>query len=162
LSKLAEMAGGMDLGGGLKGGRKPLDAAINLVPFIDLMAVTISFLIYTAVWTQVGRLQVSGEGGLPHDSEPTTEVPIVLDVSLEHLRLSAGSAQADVLPIVRDSQGRLDLAALREKLRRLAAQLPEQKGITLRTDDAVRYDDVVRIIDECVGDGLPSVSLATG
>ena len=52
------MAGGMDLGNA-KGGKKPLDAAINLVPFIDLMAVTISFLIMTAVWTQIGRLQVS-------------------------------------------------------------------------------------------------------
>ena len=45
------MAGGMDLGTGGKGKKKPLDAAINLVPFIDLMAVTISFLIMTAVWT---------------------------------------------------------------------------------------------------------------
>ena len=50
------MAGGMDLGTS-KGGKKALDAAINLVPFIDLMAVTISFLIMTAVWTQIGRLQ---------------------------------------------------------------------------------------------------------
>ena len=38
------MAGGMDLGTGGKGKKKPLDTAINLVPFIDLMAVTISFL----------------------------------------------------------------------------------------------------------------------
>ena len=56
------MAGGMDLGKSGKGGKKPLDAAINLVPFIDLMAVTISFLIMTAVWTQIGRLQVSQAG----------------------------------------------------------------------------------------------------
>ncbi len=39
------MAGGMDLGDGGKSKKKPLDTAINLVPFIDLMAVTISFLI---------------------------------------------------------------------------------------------------------------------
>ena len=55
------MAGGMDLGNA-KGPKKPLDATINLVPFIDLMAVTISFLIMTAVWTQIGRLQVAGAG----------------------------------------------------------------------------------------------------
>ena len=56
------MAGGMDLGDS-KGGKKALDAQINLVPFIDLMAVTICFLIMTAVWTQIGRLQVSQSGG---------------------------------------------------------------------------------------------------
>jgi len=56
------MAGGMDMGGGGKGGKKPLDTTINLVPFIDLMAVTIVFLIMTAVWTQLGRRQVSQAG----------------------------------------------------------------------------------------------------
>ena len=56
------MAGGMDLGGGGGKGKKPLDTTINLVPFIDLMAVTIVFLIMTAVWTQLGRLQVSQSG----------------------------------------------------------------------------------------------------
>ena len=64
------MAGGMDLGTGGKGKKKPLDTAINLVPFIDLMAVTISFLIMTAVWTQISRLQVSQAGGPSQDTPP--------------------------------------------------------------------------------------------
>lgn len=63
------MAGGMDLGQGGKGGKKPLDTAINLVPFIDLMAVTIAFLLMTAVWTQIGRLQVSQSGGPTAEQE---------------------------------------------------------------------------------------------
>jgi biopolymer transport protein TolR len=155
------MAGGMDIGGG-KARRKPLDAPINLVPFIDLMAVTISFLIMTAVWTQVGRLEVSQEGVARLDAPPPPQVPFVLNVSLERLELTAGSGHLEVVPIVRDSTGQLELEALRRKLKSLLAEFPEQKGITLRTDDAVRYDDLVRIIDECVGDGLPSVSLATG
>lgn len=49
----------MDLVAGARGGKKPLDAAVNLVPFIDLMAVTISFLILTAISTQLDCLQVS-------------------------------------------------------------------------------------------------------
>jgi biopolymer transport protein ExbD len=56
------MAGGMDLGVS-KGGKKSLDTPINLVPFIDLMAVTISFLIMTAVWGQISKLGVSEAGG---------------------------------------------------------------------------------------------------
>ena len=57
------MAGGMDLGTSSKGGKKPLDAMINLVPFIDLMAVTIVFLIMTAVWTQLARMDVTQKIG---------------------------------------------------------------------------------------------------
>jgi uncharacterized membrane protein len=39
-----------------KGGRRPVDAAINLVPFIDLLSCCISFLLITAVWVNLGRM----------------------------------------------------------------------------------------------------------
>src|SRR5881628_1490475 len=102
------MAGGMDLGTS-KGGKKALDAQINLVPFIDLMAVTISFLIMTAVWTQIGRLQVSQTGG-PAEStnEPDKSVPVTLVITEKELRLSAGPSNFDPIPITRNANGRLE------------------------------------------------------
>src|SRR5215831_21082091 len=100
------MAGGMDLGDA-KGPKKPLDATINLVPFIDLMAVTISFLIMTAVWTQIGRLQVSSGGGPSADNPEEKEktVPLNLLLTEKELRLTAGSNNLDPIPVVRDSKG---------------------------------------------------------
>src|SRR5579864_8883377 len=54
-----------------KGGKKPLDAAINLVPFIDLLSCCISFLLITAVWTQLARMDVQqkGQGAAGSESE---------------------------------------------------------------------------------------------
>src|SRR5580704_14217643 len=40
------------------GGKRPTDFEINLVPFIDLMSTCISFLLITAVWTQVSMIQI--------------------------------------------------------------------------------------------------------
>ena len=157
------MAGGMDLGTGGKGGKKPLDAAINLVPFIDLMAVTISFLIMTAVWTQIGRLQVSNSGG-PSDPNKEEEqqktVPLILLLTEKELRLTAGGSAFDPMPITRDSKGRIDLTKLVAKIKELKIQLPDQSAITLQTEDTVRYEDLVRVIDECIGSGLPNVSVS--
>jgi len=45
-------------------GKKNLDAEINLVPFIDLLSVCICFLLITAVWIQVGTLQVKQSHGV--------------------------------------------------------------------------------------------------
>lgn len=45
------------------GGRKSLDAEINLVPFIDLLSVCICFLLMTAVWTQISTVQVKQSHG---------------------------------------------------------------------------------------------------
>src|SRR5687768_1885265 len=109
------MAGAsIDTGQG-KGGKKPLDVQISLVPFIDLMAVTISFLIMTAVWTQIGRLQVSNSGG---PSDPNKEeqqdksVPLSLLITEKELRLTAGGSTFDPIPITRDSKGKIDLVKL--------------------------------------------------
>ncbi|NBD10055.1 MULTISPECIES: biopolymer transporter ExbD [Corallococcus] len=158
------MAGGMDLGNSGKGGKKPLDVAINLVPFIDLMAVTISFLIMTAVWTQIGRLQVSQAGGASteeqQEEEKTKTVQLTLLVSPTEMRLTADQSAFDPIPLTRDDKGRPDLSKLVARFKELKAQLPDQSAITLQTEDLVRYEDLVRIIDECIGSGLPQVSVS--
>jgi biopolymer transport protein ExbD len=157
------MAGGMDVGGG-KGGKKSLDVSINLTPFIDLMAVTISFLIMTAVWTQIGRLQVSQAGGPAMEEEQQQEqtktVQLTLYITPTELKLTADQTAFDPIPITRDGKQRMDLAKLTERIKELKTQLPDQTAITLQTDDKVRYEDLVRIIDECIGSGLPQIAVS--
>jgi biopolymer transport protein ExbD len=156
------MAGGLDLGNTGKGGKKPLDTAINLVPFIDLMAVTISFLIMTAVWTQIGRLQVSQAAGPPEtaDIEPPTNIPLTLLITDKDVKLTAGGTAYDPMPLIRDSNNQLDLAKLVARLKEVKTQAPDQNTITLQAEDSVKYEDLVRIIDECNGSGLPQVNVS--
>src|SRR3954471_3297355 len=54
-------------GGGF-GRRRGLDAEINLVPFIDLLSMCICFLLMTAVWIQLGALEVKQSQGTEADS----------------------------------------------------------------------------------------------
>ena len=158
------MAGGMDLGTSSKGGKKPLDAMLNLVPFIDLMAVTIVFLIMTAVWTQLGRLQVSQGVSDLEPTPPEINQPITLLISEKELRLTVGGSSLDPLPIARDEHGRMETASLIAKLRVLKQQQPDQAAITLSTEDGVKYEDLVRLIDTVVRDGtdtlFPSVTVS--
>ena len=156
------MAGGMDLGTGGKGGKKPLDMTINLVPFIDLMAVTIAFLIMTAVWTQIGKLQVTSAGGptteTQQEDEPT--VPVTLLLSSRALKLSVGGTVTDDLSFIRNPQGQLVIASLRQKLDAVHDQLPSQQAITIEAEDDVTYEDLVRVIDTCISAGLPGVKVS--
>jgi biopolymer transport protein TolR len=43
--------------------KKSLDAEVNLVPFIDLLSVSICFLLMTAVWVQIGTVEVRQANG---------------------------------------------------------------------------------------------------
>src|SRR5580658_5446918 len=65
--------GGVDVGGGGGGGkRKSLDSEINMIPMIDLLMVTISFLLITAVWTHMSRVNANAMvPGPPSEVPPT-------------------------------------------------------------------------------------------
>jgi hypothetical protein len=63
--------GGVDVGGG-GGGKRAQNAEINMVPFIDLLMVTISFLLLTAVWTHMARINADAQ--VPGPPRPTEEV----------------------------------------------------------------------------------------
>jgi biopolymer transport protein ExbD len=67
---------GIDVGG--SGGRKrATNSDINMIPFIDLLMVTISFLLITAVWVTSSRIkadaQVPGPPGCGEECKPQVE-----------------------------------------------------------------------------------------
>ena len=63
---------GIDVGSG--GKRRATNSDINMIPFIDLLMVTISFLLITAVWASSSRIDVDakkpGEVGCGEDCPP--------------------------------------------------------------------------------------------
>lgn len=61
---------GIDVGGGKK---RSVDADVNMIPFIDLLLVTVAFLLITAVWTTNSRLNANAQ--LPGETGPTPEAP---------------------------------------------------------------------------------------
>jgi len=63
--------GGIDVGGGGAGKRKSLDSEINMIPMIDLLMVTISFLLITAVWTHMARINADAQ--VPGPPRPDVE-----------------------------------------------------------------------------------------
>ena len=139
------MAGGMDLGGGARSGKKPLDAVINLVPFIDLMAVTIAFLLITAVWTQTGAQPVTAPGsGEGAEAGPA----LTLRLTGRDVTVTFGSVRTATYPLA--------------ELERLGRELTEAHATsaTVEPDDDVRYEDLVHVIDACRGAGIEGVAVA--
>jgi biopolymer transport protein ExbD len=63
--------GGVDVGGGGGGKRKAVDSEINMIPMIDLLMVTISFLLITAVWTHMARINADAQ--VPGPPRPDVE-----------------------------------------------------------------------------------------
>jgi biopolymer transport protein ExbD len=63
--------GGVSVDGGGGGKRKSLDSDINMIPMIDLLMVTISFLLITAVWSHMSRINADAQ--VPGPPRPDVE-----------------------------------------------------------------------------------------
>ena len=145
-----------------KSNKKPLDAAMNLVPFIDLLSCCISFLLITAVWTQIAGLQVASSGGPPDQQqkqENTIDVKLLLTEKGYSLTMAGAAIE---IPKVNSKEGTpgFDRKTLAEKLKTLRSSLPDQSAITVQPEDAVAYEDLVNTVDICMGEQLRNVTVA--
>src|SRR5438094_6633528 len=144
-----------------KGGKKPLDAELNLVPFIDLLSCCISFLLITAVWTQIAGLQVASSGGPPDQQKQDVTIDVKLLLTEKGYSLTMAGAQIDIPKVnSKDGTPAYDRKTLDEKLKTLKASLPEQNAITVQPEDAVAYSDLVETVDTCLGQQLRNVTVA--
>jgi biopolymer transport protein ExbD len=67
------------------GGRRSLDSEINMIPMIDLLMVTISFLLITAVWSHMARLNADAQ--VPGPPRPTDEIDKVPPEKQLHIEM---------------------------------------------------------------------------
>src|ERR1700733_7636564 len=119
------MAGAAVTEGGGKGKKKSVDAIINVVPFIDLLSCCLSFLLITAVWTQVSKLTVQQAGGPSADQTPPDTKTLQLSPSITEkgYPLSLGPGQS--MDIARKGTD-YDVQALTDKLKDIKTGYPDQ------------------------------------
>lgn len=156
--------GGMpEQGGNGKRKKKALDATINVVPAIDLLSCLITFLLYTAIWTQISRLQVQQFGsGAPDavQTEQQKQLIVTLAVGERGMNLSTSAGLSVDIPLERaGADVRQDYKSLVERLKQLRNDYPETAAVTVSAEDTVSYGDLVQVIDTCMGAGLVSVSV---
>jgi len=147
------------------GKRRSLDSEINMIPMIDLLMVTVSFLLITAVWTHMSRLD--GTTQLPSSNadpgKPQDVGRLHLDVRASepfHVSFRRGTAVIDGFDVPRDGvrvhEGQTEItrypelsAKLQEISRAHAVDLSnaDSRVVVMHTDDELRFGDLVAVMD---------------
>ena len=151
-----------------KGGKKPLDAAINLVPFIDLLSCCISFLLITAVWTQLARMDVQQKGqgaaGSTDEKPPENQVNLTLFVDKDGYIFSKSTGESTNIPCKTMGGGGIcdeyDYPKLDEILKKAKTDYPEKNDLAIKADDAVIYDRIIRTMDIALTAHFPDIALS--
>lgn len=144
-----------------KGGKKPLDAAINLVPFIDLLSCCISFLLITAVWTQLARMDVSqkGQGAAGAESEKPPEPTVNLTLFIDKDGYTFAKSTGETTQIPKKGED-YDYTRLADVLKDAKTAYPDKNDIQVKSDDDVLYNNIIRTMDVVLSNKFPDVSLS--
>jgi biopolymer transport protein TolR len=155
------MAGGGAMPSASSGGKKTVDFQLNLIPMIDLLSVLISFLLMTAVWTQVARIDVKQQPNLPSDepTPPPEEEKINLTILIKASGYSV-SKKGTVVKEIEKKGEEYDSKALNEVLKTVAAEHPENHDVTVTSEDKVPYQELITVMDMCLTHKLDGISVA--
>ncbi len=150
---------------GSKRGGRSSNMDLNLVPFIDLMSVLISFLLITAVWTQVSMIQIgSSLYGKKSETQPAQPPPtnadmvLKVDVKTSGYILTVGK-QAFSLPLINNEY---DEAGLIAQLQRVKQLYPDKKDAVVAVSDDLAYERLIKAMDSLLISGFSAISVATG
>lgn len=147
-----------------KGGRET-NVDLNLVPFIDLMSVLITFLLISAVWTQVSMIQLGASFASPRDPNekeykvpPNEDVVLRLDVTDAGYVLKVGSTTK---PIPK-KDGEYDVQTLVAELTAVKKTYPDKPGVKIQIADAIVYEHVIKAMDAGMKAGFAPELLTGG
>ena len=143
-----------------KGGKRTMDATVNLVPYIDLLMTIMTFLVMTAVWTQIAALEVQNQTGGPPEQEqekdPDAPKPIIVTLMEEKIQVLEEGGEPQDFP---NTQTGYNYTGVYESLKALKDAKPERVEIKIKAEDKVGYDAIVKVIDSATGLSLTGLTL---
>ena len=149
-----------------RSGGRTTNVDVNLVPFIDLMSVLITFLLITAVWSQVSMIQLgSSIYGKKNENQsepqptppPHADLPLRLDVKDYGFQLIVGSQKNRIAKV---GTG-YDVASLMAYLQKVKTDYPDKSDAVITVDDEVAYEFLILGMDTLNKAGFPSISVST-
>jgi biopolymer transport protein TolR len=148
---------GVSVDSGDKSGKKSVNADLNLVPYIDLLTCMVAFLLITAVWSQLARLNVhqKGQGQAGEDTPPEKVFKLVVVVNSEGFNLVADQDQQ---PIPKKGD-QYDFEKLGGELKKLKDTHPDKTDVQIASEDTIKFETLVRTMDTTMTARFPDVSL---
>jgi len=145
--------------------KKNLDFEVNLIPFIDLLSVSICFLLITAVWLNVGSLNVKQAVG-GQAQEDTKKSPLVWvrmtaqgDLDLEVQESSLVPAGMRKLRIAM-TENKIDMEGLEKAVASLRALEPGLNTALIQPTASTAYEDIIDVMDKMKKNGMNDLGVS--
>lgn len=136
------------------GGKRSMDAYINLVPYIDLLMTLMTFLVMTAVWTQMAALDVQNSSGGPAEQVEEEKDPpkgIFFLLTADGFTVQEEGAEGTLLP---KTAAGYDWEGAKVALTALKTARVDRTQVQVKPEDGVEFEVIAQAIDLCGADGI--------
>ncbi len=150
---------------GTEGGGKSVNVELNIIPFIDLMSCLTAFLLVTAVWVNIAKLDVKTAGRARDQITKPIEDP-ELSVLIESDEIWIGVSRVDDFQRIPKTAQGYDWAKFEELLKghKSSAFFTDKTNIQIAAEstraEPVSYQQLVLAMDIAVKVGFADVGLS--
>jgi biopolymer transport protein ExbD len=154
---------GVELGALKRAGRRAVDTNLNLIPLIDLLLVTIAFLLITAVWVTESAIAADAiVPGPPRERELTPQTPEkILHVYMDRTEFVVAWKQGATMVVLdkvpksalsppASEYKQLEALVIKQWEKHGAHQQPSDRKLdraVVHADDKLPFKDLVRVLD---------------
>jgi biopolymer transport protein ExbD len=149
----------------MKHSKKVLDFEVNLIPFIDLLSVSICFLLITAVWMNVGSMNVKQAvgGQAKEDTKRAPQVWVRMtakgDLDLEVQQSSLVPAAMRKLRVAQ-LDSKVDWAGFEKAIASLKQVDPAINTGLIQPTASTAYEDIIDAMDRLKKNGMTDLGVS--
>lgn len=152
----------------MKRDKKNLDTEVDLVSFISLLSVCICFLLLTAIWIQIGSINVKQAVGGQSAAE-TKKVPALWTkmqpdgrVVLQFQDFPANITRqlGSSLTLKGNEDGEIDYESFEKKVAELMTLVPDLKTGLVMPQGESKYENVILLMDHMKKSGLVDLGVS--
>lgn len=136
-----------------------LDFEVNLIPFIDLLSVCICFLLITAVWINIGSMNVKQAVGGQSAAE-TEKKPLLWVFMAENGDLTLDVRESSLIPAslkklkIASVEGKSDYESLKKTVESMKLSEPSLATALIQPKAQSNYEDIIELMDQFKKVGL--------
>lgn len=149
----------------MKHSKKVLDFEVNLIPFIDLLSVSICFLLITAVWMNVGSMNVKQAvgGQAQEDTKRSPQVWVRMtakgDLDLEVQQSSLVPAAMRKLRVAQ-VDNKVDWEGFEKAIASIKALEPSLNTGLIHPTASTAYEDIIDAMDRLKKNGMTDLGVS--
>lgn len=148
------------------GDKKSVDVELNIVPFIDLLSCLTAFLLVTAVWVNIAKMNIQPKGKARENSTPEAPEP-QLSVLIQHDKLWVGVSRVnEFTPIENNADGTRNWARFKDVMgeQKKSGFFVDKEAVEIAAESnettPVPYSDIISAMDIAIHAGFKQPGLA--